>query len=107
MWPQVWHMRRWTHCIPRARHSSHPATSLGRSRYSTASRWVHSATARGDLGGLAARHPVRLDRRLFVAQVALGVEGAHTAGARGGDRLAVGVVDDIADGEDAPEVGAS
>ena len=36
-----------------------------------------------------------------VAQVALGVERAHAAGAGGGDRLAVGVVDDVADGEDA------
>src|SRR3954453_7612723 len=106
MWPQVWHIRRCTHCIPNARHSSQPATSPGRARYSTASRCVHSATARGGLGGLAAGHPVRLDRRLFVAQVALGVEGAHAAGAGGGDRLAVGVVDDGADGEDALEVGA-
>src|SRR3954451_6001063 len=106
MWPQVWHIRRCTHCIPNARHSSQPATSPGRARYSTASRCVHSATARGDLGGLAAGHPVRLDRRLFVAQVALGVEGAHAAGAGGGDRLAVGVVDDVADGEDAAQVGA-
>src|SRR4051812_16914149 len=106
MWPQVWHIRRWTHSIPSARHSSQPATSPGRARYSTASRWVHSATAGGDLRRLAAGHPVGLDRRLFVAQVALGVERAHAAGARRGDRLAIGVVDDVADREDALEVGA-
>ena len=38
MWPQVWHMRRCTHCIPLARHSSQPATGSGTSRISTASR---------------------------------------------------------------------
>src|SRR5436305_895837 len=106
MWPQVWHIRRWTHCMSSARHSSQPATSPGMSSNATASRCVHSAPARGDLGRLAARHPVGFDRRLFVAQVALGVERAHAAGASGGDGLAVGVVDDVADGEDALEVGA-
>ena len=29
MWPQVWHIRRWTQLIPSARHSSRPATSSG------------------------------------------------------------------------------
>src|SRR3954453_22260237 len=106
MWPQLWHIRRWTHCIPWARHSSQPAISSGRASSSTASRCVHSATAGRDLGRLAAWHPVRLDRRGGVAQIALGVERAHAAGAGGGDGLAVGVVDDVADGEDAAEVGA-
>src|SRR6201995_2349541 len=56
-------------------------------------------------GGLAAGEPVGLDRGVGVAQVTLGVERAHAAGARRGDRLAVGVVDDVADREDALEVG--
>jgi len=43
---------------------------------------------------------VGLDRRRAVAQIALGVERSHAAGASGGDRLAVGVVDDVADSED-------
>src|SRR6187402_2508436 len=63
----------------------------------------------GDLGGdldrLAALLPVGLGRGRGVAQVPLGVEGTHAAGAGGGDGLAVGVVDDVADGEDAGEVG--
>ena len=46
-----------------------------------------------------------LGRGRRVAQVPLGVEGAHAAGPGGGDRLAVGAVDDVADGEDAGEVG--
>src|ERR1043165_2419466 len=104
-WPQVWHILRCTQLIPIARHSSHPATSPGGSRYLTASRCVHSATARRDLGGLTTGHPVGLDRRRRVAQVALGVERAHAAGAGGGNRLAVGVVDDVADGEDPGQVG--
>ena len=62
---------------------------------------------RRDLDGrLAAGHPVGLDRRRRVAQVPLGVERPHAAGAGGGDRLAVGVVDDVADREDAGQVGA-
>ena len=48
---------------------------------------------------------MRLDRGWAVAQVALGVERAHAAGAGGGDCLAVGVVDDVADGEDPGQVG--
>ena len=36
---------------------------------------------------------------------ALGVEGGGAAGAGGGDRLAVGVVDDVAGAEDTGEVG--
>ena len=36
----------------------------------------------------------------------LGVEGGDGAGAGGGDRLAVGRVDDVAGGEDAGQVGA-
>ena len=36
---------------------------------------------------------------------ALGVEGGGAAGAGRGDRLAVGVVDDVARGEDAGQVG--
>ena len=63
------------------------------------------AGGRRDLGRLAAALPVGLGRGRRVAQVPLGVEGAHAAGAGGGDRLAVGVVDDVADGEDAAEVG--
>ena len=64
-----------------------------------------SAGRRGDLDRLAAGQPVGLGRGRGVAQVPLGVEGAHAAGAGGGDRLAVGVVDDVADGEDAGQVG--
>src|SRR4051794_16993069 len=59
-----------------------------------------------DLRRLAAREPVGLDRGRGIAEVALGVEGAHAAGAGGGDGLAVGVVDDVADREDPVEVGA-
>ena len=62
------------------------------------------------------RRPLRRPRRCScpsaprrgpaeVAQVPLGVEGALGAGARGGDRLAVGVVDEVADREDAGELG--
>ena len=43
--------------------------------------------------------------RRRVAQVPLGVERATAAGAGGGDRLPVGEVDQVADGEDAGEVG--
>src|SRR5262245_19213932 len=49
--------------------------------------------------------PVRLGGGRGVAQMPLRVEGALAAGARGGDRLAVGVVDQVADREDAREVG--
>src|SRR4051794_15688385 len=55
---------------------------------------------RGDLDRLSAPLPVRLRRRRRVAQEPLGVQRAHAAGAGGGDRLAVGVIDQIADGED-------
>ena len=40
-----------------------------------------------------------------VAQVPLGVERGLAAGAGGGDGLAVGVVDEVAGGEDAGQVG--
>src|ERR1700761_5431672 len=46
MWPQVWHIRRWTQRIPSWRHSSQPSTSSGRSRYWTESRWEHSVATR-------------------------------------------------------------
>src|SRR6476469_4720319 len=46
-----------------------------------------------------------LDRRRAVAEEALGVERPHAAGAGGGHGLAVGPVDDVADREDAAEVG--
>src|SRR5262245_31619155 len=96
-WPQVWHILRWTHDMPRARHSSHPSISGGSSRYLTESRWAHSTAAIGlgsgcDLGWLATREPVGLDGRRAVAQVTLGVERSHAAGASGGDRLPVGAV---------------
>ena len=39
-------------------------------------------------------------------EVLLGVEGGRAAGARGGDRLPVVVVDEVAGREDALEVGA-
>src|SRR5680860_1278477 len=66
--------------------------------------WLR-ARSRGDLGGLAAGHPVGPGAGRRVAQVPLGVEGAHAAGAGGGDRLAVDAVDHVADGEDAGQVG--
>ena len=50
------------------------------------------------VGGLAAAHPVGLGTRRRVAEVPLGVEGAHAARAGGGDRLPVGVVDQVAGG---------
>src|SRR3954447_9133437 len=43
MCPQLWHMRRWTQREPMARHSSHPGTSAGASRISTASRCAQVA----------------------------------------------------------------
>src|SRR5689334_1574137 len=42
---------------------------------------------------------------LQVGQVVLGVQGRSTAAAGGGDRLAVGVVHQVAAGEDAGQVG--
>src|SRR5512142_2434772 len=48
----------------------------------------------------------RQDSGLVVREPPLGVQGGGTAGACGGDRLAVGVVDHIAAGEYAVEVGA-
>ena len=42
MWPQLWHIRRWTQLIPSRKHSSQPATSAGRSKYWIESRWVQA-----------------------------------------------------------------
>src|SRR5215210_1425819 len=55
-----------------------------------------------DVGG-----PVRLGVRGRVAQEPLGVERRHAAAPGGGHRLAVGVVHEIARGEDARDTGAS
>src|SRR4051812_15557581 len=73
-----------------------------------AARAAAALAARGgrDLDRLPAPLPVGLGRGRRVAQVPLRVEGAHAARARGGDRLAVGPVDEVADREDASEVGS-
>src|SRR4051812_11691410 len=59
-----------------------------------------------DLDRLAALLPVRLRGGRRVAQVPLGVEGAHTAGSGRGHGLTVGVVDEVAHGEHAGELRA-
>src|SRR3954447_19998965 len=85
-------------------------TSGGRACSSAArsgsSRSIHSATRRAYFGGRLAP-----GRRLGRHQVAvlsgekpLGIERAHRARARGGDRLAVHVVLHVADGEDAGDI---
>ena len=53
------------------------------------------------LGEIAVRHALRRRDLGRVAQVPLGVERGLAARAGGGDRLAVGVVDEVAGGEDA------
>ena len=77
----------------------HTATEAGSSDATSGRR------RRRDLDRLAAGLPVGLRRRRRVAQVPLGVEGALAAGAGRGDRLAVGVVDQVTDREDAGQVG--
>src|SRR6476661_4540060 len=49
---------------------------------------------------------VRQHRRRSMGEEPFGVEGRGTAGAGRGDRLAVGVVDEVAAGEDPGDVGA-
>ena len=58
------------------------------------------------LGGIADGHPLGRGHLGRVAQVPLGVERRLTARAGGRDRLAVGVVDEVAGGEHARAVGA-
>src|SRR4051794_16692530 len=55
--------------------------------------------------GARVRAPVLLGVGRHVAQVPLGVEGALGATAGRGDGLAVGVIDEVADREDAPQLG--
>ena len=92
----------------RTRIALHPAKHMVKRLAATAAAAVELAAPSGlelaparplGLAGLAG--PVRLGRGRRVAQVPLGVERAHAAGAGGGDRLAVGVVDEVADREDA------
>ena len=100
-------VERWPGCERRG--SLGVATPWRRAAYSGASTPGDCAASgsrprlRLDLAGHA--RPVGLGRGRDVAQVPLGVEGAHGAGAGGGDGLAVGVVDEVADREDAGEVG--
>src|SRR5829696_2359296 len=88
----------------RPRKGRGPSSSRSSSASARPSPAALAAGRRGDLDRLAAAPPVGLGRGRRVAQVPLGVEGAHAARAGGRDRLAVGVVDDVADREDAGQV---
>src|SRR5688572_11819559 len=94
--------------MPSGRRPSLPLRWLGVARRSTWMRRILAAAlARldglDDLAGLL--RPMLLRRGAgHVAQEPLGVEGALAAGARGRYGLAVGVVDEVADGEYAGEV---
>ena len=94
-----------------ARHGAHhvaqKSTTTGISDFRTSASKVASVT----VTGLAHRDSLRgcSGGRGFalaeVVEVVLGVERGGAAGARGGDRLAVAAVDQVAAGEDSRDVG--
>src|SRR6266542_2430620 len=71
------------------------------------SQWSRSGAhlCGAGLFGLLPGHPVGLRRRRRVAQVPLGVQRAHGAGAGRSDRLAIRVVDEVTDRKHAREAG--
>src|SRR4051812_36928255 len=77
--------------------------SSDRIRIAAPRRQLRGLDGLDDGAGVGA--PVLLGVRRHVAQEPLGVEGALGPAAGGGDRLAVGVIDEVADREDAGELG--
>src|SRR4051794_644519 len=82
-------------------HSAQKSTKTGISDLRTSASKVLSLT-----GWMA---PIRTPSTCFLKlqrrDVALGVQGSRATGAGGGDRLPIGVVDEIAGGEHALDVG--